>query len=168
MAPKYQQVADTLRADILDGVYQKRMLLPTEQLLCQQFQVSRQTVRQALAELVSEGPDRAPAGQRLSHPGTCPSPPLCPGVLWPWSPPISVTTSPQHPAGGGKRSLRPQQRPPALCHPESGVQRAEGAQYPAGAVPPDGVLVEGTKTGLPNPNLDLYRRLMTGGFPWSL
>ena len=55
MAPKYQMVADTLRADILDGVYQKRMLLPTEQLLCQQFQVSRQTVRQALALLASEG-----------------------------------------------------------------------------------------------------------------
>ena len=45
MAPKYQMVADSLRTDILDGVYQKRMLLPTEQLLCQQFQVSRQTVR---------------------------------------------------------------------------------------------------------------------------
>lgn len=55
MAPKYQMVADSLRTDILDGVYQKRMLLPTEQLLCQQFQVSRQTVRQALALLVSEG-----------------------------------------------------------------------------------------------------------------
>ena len=55
MAPKYQMVADTLRSDILDGVYQKRMLLPTEQLLCQQFQVSRQTVRQALSLLASEG-----------------------------------------------------------------------------------------------------------------
>ena len=32
----------------------------------------------------------------------------------------------------------------------------------------DGVLVEGTKTGLPNPNLDLYRKLMDRGIPWSL
>ena len=29
----------------------------------------------------------------------------------------------------------------------------------------DGVLVEGTKTGLPNPNLDLYRRLIDRGVP---
>ena len=30
---------------------------------------------------------------------------------------------------------------------------------------PDGILVEGTKTGLPNPNLDLYRKLMDRGVP---
>ena len=54
MAPKYQMGADSLRTDILDGVYQKRMLLPTEQLLCQQFQVSRQTVRQALERDLAE------------------------------------------------------------------------------------------------------------------
>jgi GntR family transcriptional regulator of arabinose operon len=29
----------------------------------------------------------------------------------------------------------------------------------------DGVLVEGTKTGFPNPNLDLYRKLMDRGIP---
>ena len=55
MAPKYQQIAGILRSDILDGVYAKQMRLPTEQLLCQQFQVSRQTVRQALSVLASEG-----------------------------------------------------------------------------------------------------------------
>ncbi len=54
-ALKLQQVADALRTDILDGVYEKRMLLPTEQLLCQRFHVSRQTVRQALSVLASEG-----------------------------------------------------------------------------------------------------------------
>ena len=37
MAPKYQMVADSLRTDILDGVYQKRMLLPTEQLCASSF-----------------------------------------------------------------------------------------------------------------------------------
>lgn len=47
MAPKYQMVADALRSGILEGAYEKRRLLPTEHALCQQFQVSRQTVRQA-------------------------------------------------------------------------------------------------------------------------
>ena len=49
---KYQMVAEALRTGIRDGVYQKT--LPTEQALCAQFQVSRQTVRQALSLLESE------------------------------------------------------------------------------------------------------------------
>ena len=52
MNPKYQIVAEALRAGIRDGTYQKT--LPTEQLLCARFQVSRQTVRQALSLLESE------------------------------------------------------------------------------------------------------------------
>ena len=53
MNPKYQTVADALRAGIQAGKYQKT--LPTEQALCAQFQVSRQTVRQALSLLEAEG-----------------------------------------------------------------------------------------------------------------
>ena len=52
MNPKYQIVAEALRDGILDGTYQKT--LPTEQALCAQFQVSRQTVRQALSLLETE------------------------------------------------------------------------------------------------------------------
>ena len=52
MNPKYQIVADALRAGIRDGSYQKT--LPTEQALCAQFGVSRQTVRQALSLLETE------------------------------------------------------------------------------------------------------------------
>ena len=55
MAPKYQIVADSLRSDITSGIYHEHDLLPTENSLCQQFQVSRQTVRQALSVLVTEG-----------------------------------------------------------------------------------------------------------------
>ena len=52
MNPKYQTVADALRAGIQEGKYQKT--LPTEQALCAQFQVSRQTVRQALSLLEAD------------------------------------------------------------------------------------------------------------------
>ena len=41
MNPKYQMVADALRAGILEGKYSRT--LPTEQALCAQYQVSRQT-----------------------------------------------------------------------------------------------------------------------------
>ena len=52
MNPKYQMVADALRAGILEGKYSRT--LPTEQALCAQYQVSRQTVRQALSLLEAE------------------------------------------------------------------------------------------------------------------
>ena len=47
MVPKYQSVADSLRQEIESGQYSNQQLLPTEQLLCQRFQISRQTVRRA-------------------------------------------------------------------------------------------------------------------------
>ena len=55
MAPKYQYIADSLRQEIESGVYSSKQLLPTEQLLCQRFQISRQTVRRALSVLEDEG-----------------------------------------------------------------------------------------------------------------
>ena len=55
MAPKYQSVANSLRLEIENGLYNSKQLLPTEQLLCQRFQISRQTVRRALSVLEDEG-----------------------------------------------------------------------------------------------------------------
>ena len=65
MAPKYQFIADSLRQEIESGVYSSKQLLPTEHLLCQRFQISRQTVRRALSVLEDGGPDYPPAGQRF-------------------------------------------------------------------------------------------------------
>jgi GntR family transcriptional regulator len=52
---RYSGVADALKAAIADGQYSVGSRLPTEFELCQQFGVSRSTVRQALAELESAG-----------------------------------------------------------------------------------------------------------------
>ena len=60
MAPKYQMVADSLRTDILDGVYQKRMLLPTEQLLCQQFPELDGLLPSSISQLFQAGRDFFP------------------------------------------------------------------------------------------------------------
>lgn len=48
---RYLQVARALRKEILDGVYPVGSQLPTEHELCQQFSVSRYTVREALRRL---------------------------------------------------------------------------------------------------------------------
>jgi len=52
--PRYLQVARELRQAIVDGVYPVGSQLPTEHELCQQFSVSRYTVREALRRLRSD------------------------------------------------------------------------------------------------------------------
>ena len=53
--PKYLKVADTLRKEIADGIFQDGQKLMTEETLRDRFQVSRQTVRQAIALLEDDG-----------------------------------------------------------------------------------------------------------------
>ncbi|MGA0368038.1 MAG: GntR family transcriptional regulator [Kiritimatiellia bacterium] len=50
----YQQVASTLREDILRGKWEPGGLMPTEAALCAEFSVSRLTVRHAVAILEEE------------------------------------------------------------------------------------------------------------------
>ena len=163
MNPKYQVVAGALRAGILDGTYQKT--LPTEQALCAQFQVSRQTVRQALSLLeaeqlidriqgsgshIREQRERAPRPHRSIAVVT----PYISDYIFPSilreieavcsendSTPLLFAT--QNQFANERRIL---------------LKLLEMEQL-------DGVLVEGTKTGLPNPNIKLYQKLMAKGIP---
>ncbi|MBP3637672.1 MAG: GntR family transcriptional regulator [Clostridia bacterium] len=54
-SPLYRQLMRKLRADIASGVYPVHSRIPSEQELCDKYQVSRVTVRKALAELTQEG-----------------------------------------------------------------------------------------------------------------
>ena len=51
----YRTLADTLRSEIRSGQYAGGRRLPTEEELSASYSVSRQTVRRAMQELVSEG-----------------------------------------------------------------------------------------------------------------
>ena len=165
MAPKYQMVADALRADILDGVYQKRMLLPTEQLLCQQFQVSRQTVRQALSLLASEGliERRQGSGSHirdLSKPAPVPRRSIAVITTY-----ISDYIFPSI-LREVENVLSDHNSAPLLFATQNQVSTERTVRTARLDLSPlDGILVEGTKTGLPNPNLDLYRRLIDRRVP---
>jgi len=53
--PKYLQLTEILKQHFKDQQYQADQKIPTEDDLIEQFQISRNTVRQALAELVNEG-----------------------------------------------------------------------------------------------------------------
>ncbi|ONK11200.1 GntR family transcriptional regulator [Streptomyces sp. MP131-18] len=53
--PKYRQIADHLREGILNGTYPAGQPLPSEESLAGEFNVTRPTVRQAVAELRANG-----------------------------------------------------------------------------------------------------------------
>ena len=54
-SPLYRQLMQRIRTDIAQGVYPVHSRIPSEQELCQTYQVSRVTVRKALAELTQDG-----------------------------------------------------------------------------------------------------------------
>ena len=54
-SPLYQQLMTRLKNDILAGVYPAGGRIPSEQLLCDTYGVSRVTVRKAMLDLVQEG-----------------------------------------------------------------------------------------------------------------
>lgn len=160
---KYQIVADALRSGIREGKYQKT--LPTEQTLSAEFQVSRQTVRQALSLLENEHlierrqgsgshirtPDEPLPGRKLSIAvvTTYISDYIFPSILREIESVCSENNSvpllfaTQNQFSNERRILQ------TLLSMEH----------------LDGVLVEGTKTGLPNPNIRLYNKLIEKGVP---
>ncbi len=54
-SPLYQQLMSRLKNDIVAGVYPAGARIPSEQLLCDTYGVSRVTVRKAMLDLVQEG-----------------------------------------------------------------------------------------------------------------
>ncbi len=54
-SPLYQQLMSRLKNDILAGVYPPGARIPSEQVLCDTYGVSRVTVRKAMLDLVQEG-----------------------------------------------------------------------------------------------------------------
>ena len=55
MLPHYRKLYETLRLQIIDGVYREGDLLPSENELCATHNLTRPTVRHALDSLVNEG-----------------------------------------------------------------------------------------------------------------
>lgn len=161
--PKYQVIAEELRNRIASGAYDANQKMPTEGDWARQYGVSRQTVRQALDMLEKEG-----IISRRQGSGTF--------------------------AGGSPRKWSQTRRVgvivtfindyifPSMLRSIESVLSQNGYSMELMATnnridaerrvlrgfmerPIDGLLVEGTKTALPNPNLALYRSIREKGVP---
>ena len=163
MAPKYRSIADTLRRETENGIYSDSRLLPTEQQLCERFETSRQTVRRALLVLEEEGliTRRQGSGSHLREPE---KPRALPGRT------VAVVTTyisdyifPDI-LRGVETVLSANGSAPLLFATQNQVSTERKILQTLLTMKDlDGVLVEGTKTALPNPNLDLYEKLTARG-----
>lgn len=163
MAPKYQSIADSLRQEIETGVYSSKQLLPTEHLLCQRFQISRQTVRRALSVLEDEGliTRRQGSGSRLRERAE-------PGGLLNCTVAVVTTYINDYIFPGILRGmetvLTANSSAPLLFATQNQVSAERKILQTLLTIKGlDGVLIEGSKTALPNPNLDLYQKLIDQG-----
>ena len=163
MAPKYQFIADSLRQEIEKGRYNGGQPLPTEQFLCQRFQISRQTVRRALSLLEEEGliTRRQGSGSHLrerAEPEELPHRSIAVVTTY-----ISDYIFPSI-LRGMERVLAANGSAPLLFATQNQVATERKTLQALLTIKElDGVLVEGSKTALPNPNLDLYRKLIDRG-----
>lgn len=158
MIYKYIQLANDLRARIYLGKYSVTGRLPTEGELVDIYRVSRQTVRQALSLLEQEGliEKRQGSGsyindyariarartRRVAVVTTYVSEYIFPGIL----------RSMQDILQGNNCSVE-------LFDTRNDVSRERSILETISSSNFDGILIEGTKTAIPNPNIDLYTKL---------
>ena len=160
--PKYQRIASELQDEIKTGQLAEGNMLPTEEALTQRFSASRQTIRQALSLLVEAGlitkqrgsgsrvraQQLPPRSGNIAVIATYISDYIFPGILREAQ---SVFAANQYSA--------------ILSATRNSVYHEREILLNLLNKPIDGILVEGTKTALPNPNLDLYQKLTERNIP---
>ena len=161
--PKYLQVADILRREIAEGVFRDGQTLMTEEELRYRFNVSRQTVRQAIALLEDDGlvDRRRGSGTYVRH-----GPRRRQGIIH-----VGVVTTyitdyifPSIVQGiesvlngsGAVMNL-------SATYNDSRTERNILERMLDGQV--DGLIVEGTRTAKRSENEDLYRHLAERNIP---
>lgn len=165
MPIKYKRIAGELRQQVISGAFGAGGQLPTEMQLSDQFDVSRQTVRQALELLREEGligkrqgsgsfvrPGVVPASDRqrsIAVITTYISDYIFPSILREIETVLSRSNC-----------------TPSLYATQNQVSIERRVLMTLmGQENLDGILVEGTKTALPSPNIDLYRAFCQRGVP---
>ena len=160
---KYQFLVDTIRAKIKNGAYEPGERMESENLLSEQFGYSRQTVRQALGVLEREGlierrrgsgtyismdSRRAQRGNNVAIITTYISDYIFPTII-----------------RGIEETLTNAGYSLTLGVTNNHVEEESRILRSLISRKIDGLIVEGTKTAFPNPNVDLYRKLEKMGVP---
>lgn len=159
---KYEKIADWLEQKIAEGLYRPGQKLPSEQELREQFGVSRQTVRRALAVLEKRGavysrqgsgsfvadPQKEEEGKsrRIAVVTTYVDNYIFPKII-----------------KGIEQVLSEENFQVQISFTNNRVQKETEILESLLDQELRGLIIEATKSALPNPNLPLYRRLLEKG-----
>jgi len=160
---KYLSVARMLRAGIQNGQYANGSRLPSENELVKQTGYSRQTIRQAMAMLETEGLTERIRGSGTYVRSTRARRPRTNNIA------VVTTYIGEYifPAilQGISSVLSQNGYTPLLFATQNRVDTEREALCSLLEKPIDGIIVEGTKTAMPNPNIDLYEEIGAQGIP---
>ncbi len=161
--PKYLLLFNQIKEEIMQGTYRSGERIPGENEIAEKYAMSRQTVRQALGMLEQENfierkqgsgtyiKERKTSKQKIWHVGiiaTYISEYIFPSIL-----------------RGMERELTESGFSMLLSATGNRLDNERKILEEYLRKPIDGLIVEGTKTALPNPNLQLYEELEKKGIP---
>lgn len=166
LVSKYSTIADTLREEIINGSYSAEGKLPTEHFLADRFQVSRQTIRQAIAGLKAQrflyqvqgsGTYISKNIRRNSNSSEKKVSVICTYISEYIFPSI---------ISGIETTLFKDGSVMNLFATENKIDKERQIlQKIIDGLEVDAIIAEGTKTAFPNPNINLYKSIMGMGIP---
>lgn len=165
MALKYKIIAEELRNRVFSGVYPPNTMLPTEHELCKEFACSRQTIRYALQCLVDNGliQRRQGSGSRVLDVQDLNQNPRRSVAIITTNITDYIFPSVLRQAEAVFSASNCEVLLYATANQVSNERRILQSLLDHKKI--DGIMVEGTKTAHPNPNLDLYRKIRQKGIP---
>ncbi len=160
---KYETLANQLRNKIITGIYKTGDMLPSENELAAAEKLSRQTVRQALALLEREGriTKRQGRGSFVADTAVRRDKTYNVAVVTTY---ISEYIFPDI-LRGIEQVLSQNGYTPFISATYNRVDNEREILASLLSKPIDGIIIEGTKTALPNPNIDLYRSIERARIP---
>ena len=162
--PKYQILADVIRKNIEEGQYPDGYALKTEFELTEQYSMSRQTVRQALSVLEKEGliERKRGSGTYVRQKKMRREKTMTIGVV------VTFMSEYIFPSiiRGIESELSANKYTMKLSATNNFVVNERQILNEYLKKPVDGLIIEGIKTNLPNPNIDIYRKLSDAGIPY--
>ena len=164
--PKYQWIRDEILSLIQAGAIRPGDKIPIESALATQFFVSRQTIRQAVGELVQCG-----FLERIQGSGTYYIGQPTPSANHPARGIIGVITTYisdyifPHIIRGIEERLSAKGYSPLLFTTQNDVGKERKALEDIMSKGVDGIIAEATKSAYPNPNIDLFHQIQSKGIP---
>lgn len=160
---KHVMLSDWLREHIQNGTFSNGTKIPSENELAEQFHISRQTVRLAISNLEREG-----LLERIKGSGTFVKAPLKNlhatkniGVIITYLDDYIFPSIVQ----GIEQILRQNGYTMTFGITYNRLENEAKALYQMQRTGIDGLIAEGTKSALPNPNAAIYRQMSESGIP---